>query len=510
MINKSKQGLFTRRGADRAASRRSPPSSATSQVESFHGLLVDFCKQRDIPAIVKGLRAVSDFDYELQMAQMNIGLSGVETLFVPTNPAYSFLSSSLVKEVAQWGGDISHLVPPPVLEALNAKLEAAVELSVVDVQKKLDEIAAAVANARSMPMSASCVVNRAELLAMLDEVAAALPDSLSQAQDLLGDREQMVAAGAAPRPSGSSSRRTPNAARWSPTPRSPGSPRTRPSGSSPRPAARPTRSAPRPTTTSTASWPTSRWSSPRPSARSTAAARSCSAATRTRRPGLRRGRPGRPRAQRRPRDAAPPRRRVRRRQARRLRGGAQQDPGGGRPRPAQAHRPQPDRRPGRPDGRPDAAAGAATRRHHRQTDAELPGRPRRPAPPSRPTCPVRLRAAVPAAQWTPATATRRRRLPAGRLRAGGYEQQQHRQTGLPAAAGVRAAGRLRRPVRPAAAGLPARTRRPRLRQQPTSSSPATTSSSTRRRSRTSSRASQGRATRSRPRRSTRPASSTPA
>lgn len=62
----------------------------------------------------------------------------------------------------------------------------------MDVQKKLDEIAATVANARSMPMSASCVVNRAELLAMLDEVAAALPDSLSQAQALLGDREQMV------------------------------------------------------------------------------------------------------------------------------------------------------------------------------------------------------------------------------------------------------------------------------------------------------------------------------
>ena len=57
--------------------------------------------------MVKGLRAVSDFDYELQMAQMNIGLSGVETLFMPTNPQYSFLSSSLVKEVAKWGGDIS-------------------------------------------------------------------------------------------------------------------------------------------------------------------------------------------------------------------------------------------------------------------------------------------------------------------------------------------------------------------------------------------------------------------
>ena len=63
--------------------------------------------------MVKGLRAVSDFDYELQMAQMNIGLAGVETLFMPTNPLYSFLSSSLVKDVAKWGGDVSPHVPGP-------------------------------------------------------------------------------------------------------------------------------------------------------------------------------------------------------------------------------------------------------------------------------------------------------------------------------------------------------------------------------------------------------------
>jgi pantetheine-phosphate adenylyltransferase len=64
-----------------------------------------------VQAIVKGLRAVSDFDYELQMAQMNQQLSGVETLFMPTNPLWSFLSSSLVKEVAAYGGDVAHLVP---------------------------------------------------------------------------------------------------------------------------------------------------------------------------------------------------------------------------------------------------------------------------------------------------------------------------------------------------------------------------------------------------------------
>lgn len=123
MINKSKQGMFT--VEERIALiEECTGEYGNVQVEAFHGLLVDYCKQRDIPAIVKGLRAVSDFDYELQMAQMNNGLSGVETLFIPTNPVYSFLSSSLVKEVATWGGDVSHLVPEPVLRSLLAKLPA--------------------------------------------------------------------------------------------------------------------------------------------------------------------------------------------------------------------------------------------------------------------------------------------------------------------------------------------------------------------------------------------------
>jgi pantetheine-phosphate adenylyltransferase len=80
-------------------------------VDSFDGLIVDFCKAHSIQVIVKGLRAISDFDYELQMAQMNHGLAGIETLFMTTNPLYSFLSSSLVKEVATYGGDVSGLVP---------------------------------------------------------------------------------------------------------------------------------------------------------------------------------------------------------------------------------------------------------------------------------------------------------------------------------------------------------------------------------------------------------------
>src|SRR3954453_2674994 len=91
-------------------------------VDSFDGLIVDFCKANSIQVIVKGLRAVSDFDYELQMAQMNHGLAGVETLFMTTNPLYSFLSSSLVKEVAKYGGDVSGLVPEVVHRRLAERL----------------------------------------------------------------------------------------------------------------------------------------------------------------------------------------------------------------------------------------------------------------------------------------------------------------------------------------------------------------------------------------------------
>jgi len=92
------------------------------RIDSFDGLLTDFCRDRGVQAIVKGLRAVSDFDYELQMAQMNSSLSDVETVFVPTSPEYSFLASSLVKEVATFGGDVSGLVPPLVLDRLTRRL----------------------------------------------------------------------------------------------------------------------------------------------------------------------------------------------------------------------------------------------------------------------------------------------------------------------------------------------------------------------------------------------------
>ena len=121
MVNKSKKSLFSvdeRLDMLREVTEQWP----NVRIDSWHGLLVDYCQAHGIGAIVKGLRAVSDFDYELQMAQMNQRLSGVETLFMSTNPLYSFLASSLVKEVATYGGDVSNLLPPKIERRLLDRL----------------------------------------------------------------------------------------------------------------------------------------------------------------------------------------------------------------------------------------------------------------------------------------------------------------------------------------------------------------------------------------------------
>ena len=121
LINHTKAGLFTI--DERIEMLREVVSPYPNiRVDSFHGLLVDYCRAHGVSAIVKGLRAVSDFDYELQMAQMNYRLAGVETMFISTNPLYSYLSSSLLKEVAKFGGDVDGLVPEAVLKRLQDKL----------------------------------------------------------------------------------------------------------------------------------------------------------------------------------------------------------------------------------------------------------------------------------------------------------------------------------------------------------------------------------------------------
>ena len=120
--NPSKSSLFT---ADErvALLERCCEDWPNVRVESFHGLLVDFAKEVGAKTVVKGLRAVTDFDYEIQMSQMNRHLSGdVVSLFVATKPEYGYLSSSLVKEVARLGGSVDDLVPPVVADALKERL----------------------------------------------------------------------------------------------------------------------------------------------------------------------------------------------------------------------------------------------------------------------------------------------------------------------------------------------------------------------------------------------------
>jgi pantetheine-phosphate adenylyltransferase len=122
--NPSKQPMFTLE--ERVAMLKEACSGmAGISVVSFRGLLVDFARVQGVDVIVKGLRAISDYEYEIQMAQMNHRLAGVETIFMPTNPSWSFLSSSLVKEVAKLGGDVAGLVPDHVRAALADRLEEA-------------------------------------------------------------------------------------------------------------------------------------------------------------------------------------------------------------------------------------------------------------------------------------------------------------------------------------------------------------------------------------------------
>jgi pantetheine-phosphate adenylyltransferase len=122
LVNKTKKSLFTvdeRIDMIREVTADLPNVS----VASWSGLLVDYCAAHNIQAIVKGLRAVTDFDYELQMSQMNLQLKGVETLFMSTAPTYSFLSSSLVKEIAAYDGDISGYVPDVLVSRIKSALQ---------------------------------------------------------------------------------------------------------------------------------------------------------------------------------------------------------------------------------------------------------------------------------------------------------------------------------------------------------------------------------------------------
>ena len=123
IANPSKQPLFTLEERTEML-KDALVHVANVSIEQFDGLLVDFARERSLSLVVKGLRAVSDFEYELQMAQMNAALApGLDTMFVTAKPSWAFLSSSLVKEVARYGGAVEGLVPPGVAKALSARFE---------------------------------------------------------------------------------------------------------------------------------------------------------------------------------------------------------------------------------------------------------------------------------------------------------------------------------------------------------------------------------------------------
>lgn len=123
LVNESKRSLFE--VGERVEMLREAVAElrlANVVVASFDGLLVDFCREQGAQAIVKGLRSGGDVDYELQMAQMNKALAGVDTAFLPTSPAWAFVASTLVKEVARLGGDIDAFVPAAVAARVRARL----------------------------------------------------------------------------------------------------------------------------------------------------------------------------------------------------------------------------------------------------------------------------------------------------------------------------------------------------------------------------------------------------
>ncbi len=122
LVNESKSSLFT--VEERLQMLEQGVADLTNvSVDTFAGLLVDFCRDRGATVIVKGVRSVVDLGYEVQMAHMNERLAGVQTVLVPTAPDLSFVASSLVKEVARFGGDVSGLVPSYVLDPLRRRLE---------------------------------------------------------------------------------------------------------------------------------------------------------------------------------------------------------------------------------------------------------------------------------------------------------------------------------------------------------------------------------------------------
>jgi len=123
LVNPNKKGMFS---ADERIEMivESTAHLSNLRVESGRGLVVDFARDRGLTAIVKGLRTGTDFEYELQMAQMNHALTGIETIMLPTAARWAHLSSTMIREIAHYGGDVSQFVSPGVAARIRAKVAA--------------------------------------------------------------------------------------------------------------------------------------------------------------------------------------------------------------------------------------------------------------------------------------------------------------------------------------------------------------------------------------------------
>ena len=168
------------------------------EVTSFDGLLVDYMREIDASIIVRGLRAVTDFEYELQIAQTNhIENTDIETIFLTTNLQYSYLSSTIVKEFASYGGDISKFVPEQFVDRIYEKYNIKKirgETMSSKIEQIIDEIEEYIDNCKPHNFSSSkIVVNRDEIDELLTELRMKTPEEIKRYQKIISNQEAILA-----------------------------------------------------------------------------------------------------------------------------------------------------------------------------------------------------------------------------------------------------------------------------------------------------------------------------
>ncbi len=194
MINPQKKPLFSTE-EKKSLIEQSVKDIPNVKVAAFEGLLVDFVEQNNANVIVKGLRAVSDFEMELQMAALNRKLDDVETVFMMTATEHSFLSSTLVKEVSRLGGDISSLVPEHVVDALNKKFRGPnmdkSTSAVFEIFNLLDKFEDKVENLDCVPFTKMVMLRKNEILDIISEVNELIPEEIYDARRIIQQQKDI-------------------------------------------------------------------------------------------------------------------------------------------------------------------------------------------------------------------------------------------------------------------------------------------------------------------------------